>query len=95
MLAPAGVTPSGSRTRPLTWLVGCSLRSICTVAPAAGIVLSSATGSGLNCPAARTVNGPTHSPPSVKTPVVKLLSTTLKFCTYWNPTPTCPPAIST
>ena len=58
--------------------MGCSRRLTSIVVSGAGIAAATATGSGLNWPAALTVTGPTHAPPSENCPVVKSVSAIAK-----------------
>ena len=92
--SPTGVW-SGFRILPATSLVGCSLSVRSSVDVGSGIIASSAIGSGLNWPAARTVNAPDHRPFIAKAPVLKSVSTIRKFWMYWKSTPTRPPATTT
>src|SRR4051812_37070363 len=88
---PAGVTPSDCSTVPEIRDVGCSRRSTRTVFPPGGSVPDAETGSGLKSPTALTVNGPAHTPSNVNCPVVKSVSTILKFAILLRETPTRPP----
>ena len=91
--APTGV-PSGCRTLPVTWLVGWTFTTTSIELDGAGIVASRLMGSGLNGPAALSVNEPGQSPVIENLPVPKFVSTIWKFWTYWKSTTTRPPAIA-